>query len=195
MYFWSGLVVDMAKDKNILYFDLKNTDANKANLESYTRKHSPTLIFVNGHGNNSTLTGHDNQSIIDINSKVTSKVIYARSCDAALILGPKLVRNGVGAFIGYKRKFTLCYLAEFSTKPLKDPIAKNFLEPSNLVATTLMKGHSANEANTRSKNEMFKNFRRMLSSEASDDEKYAARWLWGNINNQILVGDQTITAV
>lgn len=189
MHYWSEQIINQAIEKNLDNYDLKNSNAIRDKFESYLRRQSPTFIFVNGHGNSRELCGYDNQVLIDENSKLSTKLIYARSCDSATILGGHLTANGVEAFIGYNRKFTLCFLPAHNTRPLSDPLAKYFLEPSNLVATTILKGHSASTADSRSKDAMSKNVRKMLSSDSTDDEKYAARFLWANLKSQVLLGD------
>jgi len=177
------------------FYDLKETQATKAKFDSYIRKNSPNLVVINAHGNELQLAGHNNDIIIDANSRVPNAVLYARSCDAGAALGQKLVDNGAKAFIGYKRKFTLCFLGEYATRPLHDPIAKYFLESSNLIPTTVMKGNTVAEAHKRSKTQMLKDFRKMLSSEATDDERWAARWVFANMSNQVLLGDPNARAV
>lgn len=186
---WSEKVKEFAERKGIIVYDLKGKKANRKEFESYLSKNRPALLFLNGHGNTEVITGYDNEPLIDQSSSVLGGIIYGRSCDAALFLGPYLIQNGVSAFIGYRRKFILGYSPEKITKPLEDLIARLFLEPSNLVVTALLKGNTASEAHRRSREEMYKNFLRMLSSTSSDAEHYAAPWLWSNFNSQILLGD------
>ena len=116
--------------------------------------------------------------------------MYARSCEVGQNLGSKLITNGAKSFIGYKRKFFVGYTPEKITKPLDDSIAGLFLKPSNLVVSTLLKSNTAEEAHKRSQKQMYRNFRKMVSSTASFEERYSARWLWSNLNNQVLFGDR-----
>lgn len=189
LYYWSADLLKMASRKGMNVFDLEGEKVTRTNFASYLRKHAPEVVFVNGHGNTTTITGDGNRPILDINDAVKTIIIYARSCDAAAVLGKVLVNKGTRAFIGYKRKFTFMYSPVHITKPLKDPIARLFLEPSNLALSTVLKNHTAQEAHIRSREAMFKNFRRMVSSQSSEKERYAARWLWANINSQVLLGD------
>lgn len=186
---WSEEVKEFAERKGIIVYDLKGRKANRKEFESYLSKNRPALLFLNGHGGAEVITGYDNEPLIDQNSSVPGCIIYGRSCDAALFLGPYLVQNGARTFIGYRRKFILGYSPEKITRPLEDHIARLFLEPSNLVVTTLLKGNTASEAYHRSRGEMYKNFLKMLSSTASYEEHHAAPWLWSNFNNQNLSGD------
>jgi hypothetical protein len=189
LYYWSIDLLRMAKEKGMNVFDLERKKATRQNLESYTRKQSPSLVFLNGHGNANVITGDADKPILDAKSKLSTSVMYARSCDAAAGLGKVMVAGSTKSFIGYRRKFTLSYTVAHTTKPLSDPLARLFLEPSNLVVSTIIKGHPAQEAHNRSQEAMRKNFRKMMSSQATDDERYAARWLWANVNSQVLLGD------
>ena len=189
---WSEDVLADAKTRGAVY-DLTADKATRKNFESYVKGKNPSFLFINGHGDAERIAGYENEILIDSKSNLPETVLYARSCDAAQILGPLLVSKGVQAFIGYKRKFICGYSPDKVWRPLEDPIAKLFLEPSNLVASTLIKGHSTQEAHRRSKDAMIKNFRKMISSTASYEERYAARWLWSNINCQVLLGDVSAT--
>lgn len=186
---WSEEVKEFAEHKGITVYDLKGEKANRKEFESYLSKNRPALLFLNGHGDAEVITGYDNNSLVDRSSSMPEVIVYGRSCDAALILGPYLVGKGARTFIGYRKKFILGYSPEKMTKPLQDPIAKLFLEPSNLVVTTLLKGNTTSEAHRRSRGEMYKNFLRMLSSTATDEQRYVAPWLWSNYNSQTLLGD------
>lgn len=185
---WSEQVVALAKSKGFIAYDLKGDKSRRSNFESYLVAKNPAFLFLNGHGSAEIIAGHNNEPLIDMASSSKRTIIYARSCDAGRVLGPHLVKNGVQSFIGYKRKFICGYSPDKILKPRQDPIARLFLEPSNLVASTLIKGHTTSEAHDRSRNAMYRNFRKMISSASSYEERYAARWLWANMNSQVLFG-------
>lgn len=189
---WSGYVLKEASKKHIPVYDLKGTKANKVNFDSYLKAKQPGFLFLNGHGDAITITGFNNEPLLESRSDkklVKDTVIYARSCDAGKVLGNQLVEDGVRVFIGYKRKFLCAYLPSKISKPLEDQLVKLFLQPSNLIPTTLIKGHSAKTAHERSIIAMQKNFRKMISSVASPEERFAAKWLYGNMKSQVLYGD------
>ena len=187
---WSQEVISTAESKSFAFYDLKGVKATKSKLDSYINSHNPGFIFLNGHGNTNIITGHDHEVIIQEDSKLGEAIVYARSCDSGERLGGILVaKKSVRAFVGYRRKFILGYTPEKMMKPLEDEIAKLFLEPSNLMGTIILKGHKVSDAHNRSKEAMYQNFRRMVSSSASFEERHAARWLWSNINSQVLIGD------
>lgn len=192
LYYWTSSVVELAETKKYSTFDLKAERSNRELLNSYTRKHNPSFIFFNGHGNSNSILGHDNKVLVDTGKSITllkGRIIYSRTCDSASKLGMKSTSIGTIAFIGYIRPFVFAYNRNYVSKPLNDKLAKIFLEPSNLVATTILKGHPVKEAHRRSREAMRKNLFRILSSEASLEERVLASHLWNNITNQKLIGN------
>jgi hypothetical protein len=186
---WSEDVVTLAKSKAMDVYDLKGKKAVRKEFESYIRSQMPSLIFLNGHGNGQLVTGQNDEPLLDDSAPVNDSILYARSCDAAQELGPALVRRGARAFIGYQRKFTLFYDPAFVTKPHKDPMARRFMESSNLVVSTLIKDHTADEADQRAKDAMLRHLKAMLSSEATFEERYAAPAMWNNMAVQVVLGN------
>ena len=193
LFHWSTFVIKEADRKGIKVFDLKSNKANNKTFSSYIKKHQPLLIFFNGHGNADTITGFNNEPLVEAGKNeniLVGKIVYARSCDAASNLGQLCIDNGTLSFIGYKKKFTVGYTPSKKTTPLMDPIAKLFIEPSNLVPISLLKGNTAQNAYRKSQEAMLRNFRFMLSTKASASQKDAAAYLWQNWKYQELLGDE-----
>lgn len=192
LFYWTKPVIELAK-KHLQTFDLASKKANKKDFDSYVKAHEPNFYFLNGHGSDEIVTGQAYEVLISAgnsNLKVFAKsLFYVRSCKSGNVLGNKLIESGVLAFIGYKNNFTFIRNLAYTTRPLQDPIAKLFLEPSNLVPTTLIKGHSASEAYERSQGKMRRNLSKLLASDSSDDERNAAAFLWSNIQAQVLLGN------
>jgi hypothetical protein len=195
LFYWTELVISFSTRHNAAIYDLSGSKANRTNLESYNAKRRPKIIFLNGHGSSDVITGQDDEEIITSADKDLSRyqncIFYARSCQSANNLGVSLVDKGVSAFIGYKEDFIFFRNENYSTKPLKDPIARYFLDPSNLVMTTLIKGNSVKEADKRSKRSMTKNFLKLLTSTSSTDDRDTAPYLWSNIRAQVVLGDES----
>lgn len=189
---WSKLIIAKAREKNFVVLDLYGVKATRTTFLSYIQSNKPTLVILNGHGSSKTVSGYNDESLLstdDSCDNLIGKVIYARSCNCGNELGRYLIHNDVKVFIGYKSKFIFFRDTTFTTRPLADPIAKLFLEPSNLVAMTLIKGHTAVDAHNRSRRAMGKAVRKLLSSEASTEERLFASMLWSNMQGQILLGD------
>ncbi len=137
-------------------------------------------------------------------SIVVGAVVYARSCHAARELGPSAVDKGAVAFIGYRREFVIVHsLVDVShpldalvdvSHPLDDSLARMFIEPSNLVPLSLLKGNTVKDAFRKSQEAMRRTLRFMLSSAATYEQRVTASFLWGNITAQVVVGDESATA-
>ncbi len=190
---WTEDVVKLAKTK-CKALDLKGEKATKENFESYIVKHQPRFIFLNGHGNEFEVTGYENKTLVKVGTNeylLANKIVYARSCEAAKILGVSVVNNHSATFIGYQKNYILARNPSKAMEPLKDEVAKLFIEPSNLVASSIIKGNTAKEAFNKSQQAMKKNFTFMLSSAATSNQRDAASYLWANIRNQVIMGDET----
>jgi hypothetical protein len=196
IFHWCDDVLELAKSKGYRVFKLDGPKANKKVFESYVRKGSPSLVFLNGHGNSSCIMGHDNEVLVGVDDGddlLPGSVVYARSCDAAKELAPKMISQGTKAFLGYKRKFTVASSKDRVSRPRDDKLAKLFIEPANIAPLALLKGNTVEEADRRSKAEMMKKVLYMLSSVATDEERSVASLLYSNFKGQVIVGDGTAT--
>ena len=161
LFYWAGEVIIVAQKKGITVLDLSKDKATKKNFDSYLKRNQPKLIFLNGHGNKDSILGFDNEPLISMDL----------------------------AFIGYIKSYRLGYSPSSITRPLQDKIAELFLTPSNLIPISILKGNSAKHTNSNSLKAMWRNFRFMLSGNASAAQRDAARHMWHNIQNQKLLGD------
>lgn len=194
LFYWSAVVIDIAKEKGINVLDLEKKKAIKKNFDSYIKRNDPKLIFLNGHGDQENVTGFDDEPLITKNKDenlLIKRIIYARSCDAATQLGDSVVKNGALAFIGYKKSFRLGYAPTSITRPLQDKVAELFLIPSNLIPISILKGNSVEHANNNSLSAMWRNFRFMLSGNATPAQRDAARHMWHNIQSQVVLGNKS----
>lgn len=193
LFHWSISVINLAYRKGVKVLDLKGSKADKKSFSSYIKKHQPLIVFLNGHGNEDTIEGYDNEPLIEANkneSLLVKKIVYARSCDAAKNVGQLCVNAGTLAFIGYTKNFAIGYMPSKTTTPLNDPVAKLFIEPSNLIPISILKGNTAEEAYRKSQAAMLRNFRFMLSTRASPSQKDSAPHIWRNRKYQVLLGDK-----
>lgn len=192
LFDWSSIVIAEAVQKQFAIYDLSGQKAIRANLESYISKNKPGILFFNGHGNANCITGHQGNVLIQSkdNERLTKDaIVYARSCEVGLKLGLALISAGTKSFIGYRAKFVFVTSRVPVKNSLDDPVAKLFLEPSNGVPISLIKGNSTGDAHQKSKREMLRNLRFMLSSKATKDMRDAATYLSSNYKNQVLHGD------
>lgn len=191
LFYWSKPIINFASAKGVNIFDLSSQKANLEKLISYLRKNNPEFVFFNGHGTENSICGFDNQVLIDINNcknLLKDRIVYARCCSSGSILGPYSISHGIKAFIGYSKPFAFYISSDKITRPLEDKIASLFLEPSNLIPLTILKGDSAEFAHNKAINQMGKNLRYSLSSDASSEEKACAPLLFHNIKYQVILG-------
>lgn len=194
LFYWAGLVIEEAKKKGCRILDLREKRANKKEFCGIINKTKPELLFLNGHGNRNLITGHDQEILIqsNVNEDITKdSVVYALSCRVAETLGVKCVKKGARAFIGYKNDFIFLTEQAFITHPLDDQTAALFLEPSNLIVTSLIKGHSAGNSHNRSQQEYKKSIRKLVTSESLQEDKSSLRFLIWDMEAQICLGDQS----
>ena len=189
---WSETVIALAKTKGFVVLDLVGKKADRESLEKYLVSHKPDFSFLNGHGSSDVICGYNDEILID---KVTEPsivkglIIYARSCNAGENLGNILVANGAKAFIGYTKSFAIGINNNFVSRPKEDPLARLFLEPSNLVGTTLIKGNTVKEAYDRSILGMKKTLLEMTMSSIPNKKDYIFA-LYNNMLGQVVIGDE-----
>jgi len=186
---FSEEIINFCFKKNVKCVDLKGEKATKKIFDSYIKKNKPRFIFLNGHGSESEIGGFDNEILINkYQSDYSRSIIFSRSCQSANKLGLLLVNGGLEAFIGYKKNYVVMLLRKRNTTPVLDSIAKLFLEPSNLIAMSLIKGNSVKEADQKSRRALIKNLREVLSSKMRDRDDVAA-YLFHDLNCQTIIGN------
>ena len=186
LYFWSQIIIDEAKQRNISVIDLDKEKATKNKVESYLKKQQPTIVIFNGHGNDTCVTGQDEESLIESGKNshlLKDKIVYMRSCDSGKILGPQVIKEGAKAFIGYKELFRFWTDNNFIQKPLKDTFAQPFFETSNQVALSLIKGKTAEESHEDSLMNYERTISKLLTSNSENSFEVAD--LFWNMHNQI----------
>lgn len=189
---WSEKIIDKAKDKSINVIDLHRKKANRDRVIGILKKRGPKLVILNGHGSDISVQGHNNEIILkeDDSEAIKDKIIYARSCRSAKSLGQNSITQGALAFLGYKEDFILVFNSTNVRKPLEDKTAELFLEPSNYIPVSLLKGHTAGDANKRAKDLFRKNIERLIIEGPSSDDYYAIRYLLWDMSHQVCLGDE-----
>ncbi|MBI2604008.1 MAG: hypothetical protein HYW56_00515 [Candidatus Harrisonbacteria bacterium] len=178
----------MAKHATVV--DLEGEKATRERFIGTLEKKSPRFVFLNGHGNENVVCGHDDEILLkESDVAVKDKILYARACKSAKQLGQKAIENGASAYIGYDEDFIFTTDETKSSRPVQDETAALFLEPSNQTAISILKGHTAEEANRRSKEKFAKNIRTLLLLGPSEDDYYAIRYLLWDMRHQVCLGD------
>lgn len=192
LFHWSKPIIEVARQKGFKIVDLTGDMANKTDFTGRIKKINPSFVFFNGHGDQAVIMGQDNKILVSVGENeeiLRGKIVYARSCSSAKKLGPKSIRSGTRAFIGYTEPFIFMYDPQRSTRPLTDKTAALFLEPSNKVVTTLLKGHSCLEASKRARDGFRRNIEKLLTSESKKEDTGALRFLFWDMKHQVCLGD------
>jgi hypothetical protein len=189
---FSQQIEDLANEKGIEIKSLRDKEAVKVVFEKIIRSQDYKMIVLNGHGSEDHINGYK-ETIIQAGMNdaiIRDRIVYARSCNAAVILGVKCTENSKeGCFIGYDRPFQFYVDIRWTGNPIKDNTARLFLESSNLVPISLIKGNSANYANENSKKQMLKNIRKIILN--PDEESFKiAEALWNNYEGQVILGNE-----
>lgn len=193
---WAKICIDFANGKNIRIIDLKREHAIQTEIISRIKKLSPELIFINGHGSDDMVTGHKNQPLFIAGkneSILKNSIVYALSCQSAKNLGKRCITSGTNAYIGYEEDFIFVYNPNMITHPTDDKTARLFLEPSNELVISLLKGSTTEEASEISKELYQQNIRKLLSSNSSEEDTAMVRYLWWNQKNQVCLGNKDAT--
>jgi hypothetical protein len=176
---WSQKVVDSFESGSHDFVVLKNNDVTRKNLESRIQSNDFGTILLNGHGASDRVTGYNREPIVDTGNikRLKGSEIYALSCKSARELGPYSIASGVRGYVGYAENFVMVSNYHNVSKPEDDSTAALFLDPSNIIATSLCKGNGVAESTARGKRAFRDSIRKALNSDTqSDDDKYIP-WL------------------
>jgi hypothetical protein len=193
---WAKKVLDEAGRKGFTVFELADKRACKREFESMIKKHKPTFVFLNGHGNSIAVGGNENEVLVQVGENeniLKDTVTYALSCQSAKVLGEESVKAGARTYIGYKEDFIFLFDEEKRMRPEDDKLAGLFLEPSNQIAVSLIKGHSAHDSHLNGKKYFARNMQKMLTSQTSKADTTTLRYLYWNMNNLVCHGDGNAT--
>lgn len=191
---WAGNVIKEADKKGFDVFDLSREKANKDRVESILANKQPRLVFFNGHGDDETIFGHNDEILIKNGANedlLESKIIYAVSCSSAKELGKAAVEKGAGAYIGYEDDFVFIGDTNSSARPLSDQFAKPFFESSNQIPLSLVNGSKAIDASAKSQKifQYWITYFRTLGESLPEAPEILKQLLWDK-KNQVIRGNQ-----
>src|SRR3989344_7021457 len=194
LYYYSKELVKLSTDLGHKTINKEKEDANKKTITSIIKQHKPNLIMLNGHGAPHQVCGHKNETIMSSEEDpeiLANSVTYSLSCSSAVILGPEVVKNGTGSFIGYKFDFALGKDPNSEAVPAKDKIAKFFLEPSNLLFSSLLEGKTVNNSIIKAKKMMRDNIWFLSTTDKFPEASHYAPFLFGNYSGLVALGNQS----
>ncbi len=191
---YAKVIAEFAKSKGIKVFHLEREAVKREVFESILVKKKPALVLLNGHGSQTAIEGHKKEIILEegINHQLLSgKLTYALSCWAASSLGKKATENA-GCFIGYIMPFQFYFDSEHAANPNRDETAKLFLEPSNQLAISLIKGNSAEKASESFKSKSLKNISKLLKASKDLENLQLAKAIWMNLKFLKIQGNKDL---
>jgi len=201
LFYYAKEIIDFAEKKNIKVLDLVRPRLTRDGFSELVSKEDPGLLFFNAHGDDKTIYGDKikgvEEPLIEEGKNhhlLNGRITYARACCTAASLG-KACTGKEGCFIGYNAPFSFWFNEKWSAKPSNDNIAKLFLEPSNLIVLSLLKGNTALEAVDKSANMTNKSIMRLLRSKEEPGTMASMMILWNNSQSLDILGEKDIRFV
>lgn len=180
---WASVYAQEATDSGNTVHSLVDQNANQSRLQGMIAKLKPNIVFLNGHGSETFVMGHDNQIIIDMDTAniLEGTTVYALACRSTRQLGTKAKTLGAKGYIGYSEDFILVSQPRKIGHPTEDKTAALFLGPSNQIIRAITKGHSAGEAVRKGKKAFSDSISEALNSDVqSDDDKFIPYLFWNS---------------
>lgn len=191
--YYSKTIIKEAEEKNLKVKEVCNELLNQKDFSNLVTKLDYQLIVFNGHGTVDSIFGYKDNILIRVGENehiLKERIIYARSCHAAKVLGMECTKEtSGGCFIGYNLPFVFFIDRRWSTKPGNDNTAKLFLIPSNSIPISLIKGNLGTEAHENSKKQMLKNINKLLESKSEPETLFLIKGLWNNYLGQVILGN------
>lgn len=188
---WSKVLIEETRAKAIEVIDLVGMKANKKEFEGRLKKKQPSLVVLNGHGNDDCVTGQDEEPLVQAGNDadlLAGCITYAVSCNSATRLGKEVGTYVDTVYIGYEKKFSFIHTHGFFKRQEEDSAARPFMEFSNQVVRGLIKGHTAEESVQRAKDVGEWHLRKLESSLSDPNVQMAAAFLWRDISHLVVHG-------
>jgi hypothetical protein len=193
---WSESLIEDAEGRGMQVIDLFREKANAAEFTGRLDKADPSLVVLNGHGSDTSVTGHDNKPLVSADggqARLKGRITYAVSCNSAAVLGPSCGDERT-AYIGYAKSFIFNINRQYLTRPKNDARAGRFLTASNRVVESLLSGHTAAESSARSKAAFLQQILALLSSSSTDpDDRDDMQTLLWDMKHQVCCGNGDMT--
>jgi hypothetical protein len=189
---WSEHITVEATKKGWHVISVGKGKVIRQRILSMLRKIQPGFLVVNGHGNDSCLTGDGAEVIMQAGDEtlLKSMIVFARACSSAKRFGQLAIQAGTVAYLGYDDDFWLVMDSAMSTKPLLDKTAEMFIGPSNHIAIALLKGHTAQEANIAARTMYARNIIELFKKGPLNPDYDNIKYLHWNMKHQVCLGDQ-----
>ncbi len=149
-FWWSEEIISFAGENGFEIIDLKKENFCEEKFNKLVKEKSPSLIFLNGHGDEACAKGYEENPVVTINKNdylLKGKIVHIISCKTALLLGQFSVDKGCNGYIGYDGLF---HIKNLHPDPKLDSISKMFMEAVNGTSKILIMGGTLKEAYNKS---------------------------------------------
>jgi len=198
LFAFSRKIIKVANENGWDMIELKRPRLRRKEFVNILRKKDPSFVCFNAHGDASTIygdkVGNTAEFLIKHNRNhelLNDRLVYARSCWTAKELG-KAYEGGAGCFIGHNHPFVFWIDDNRSANPITDKTAHLFLDPTNLLVESILKGNSAQDSAEKFVNNSVKNMQRVLKNKKEPGALDNLRALWRNIKSLELSGDSSM---
>lgn len=193
LYYYSKKLIKKSIYRGFKTINKEKEKANEWVVTSVIKKSDPKFIMFNGHGSPTMICGHQDKIIIERNKNhklIKGRIIYSLSCSSASKLGIK-VADDRSTFIGYVDEFALGMDVNSQASIHRDKRAMLFLDPSNLLVESLLKGNSAEDAVSKAKGLMKKNISKLKTDPFPDAKDYLP-YLYNNFLILNVMGNKSL---
>ncbi len=191
--YFSRSILKESLTKSLKVKKIMDKNLNMKDFSKIMDKLDYKLVVLNGHGLPDSIYGYKQNIIIKLgknDKQLKERIVYARSCNAGMLLGPECMKKTKeGCFIGYNLPFVFFMDEKWTTNPNNDKVAGLFLEPSNLVPISIIKGHTSLEAHNNGKRQMLKTMEKLLKNKQEEETSFYLDALWNNYNGQAIFGN------
>lgn len=211
---YSKEYADFAHKKGFEVIAFSEERCSRKQVESLISGKNPQLVILNGHGSPEAICGRrssgnksikcltiednlEDEIIIDMKNKdiLKSKITYSLACASAKNIGRCVAElDQKTAFIGYEDDLIILTNTWHECKPREDDVARAFLEPSNQLVISLLKGHDVETACKKSQ-ECFQKWLDYFQSDKIDIRtSQSIAWiLYDNMKCQIFHGNARLS--
>lgn len=145
-FYWSEEIIKEAEELGFKVIDLKRENFIEEKLTKHINEKNPLLVFLNGHGDEISAMGFQQQPVLILNKNdylLKGKIAHIISCKTALLLGQFAVEKGCKGYIGYQGLFLF---KNIHPDPTKDLFSTLFMEAVNVTSKYLLKNLDVKEA-------------------------------------------------
>ncbi len=183
LHHYSKELVSLAKSSRHKTIDREGSKVTQKEILKIIEKKNPNFIMFNGHGSPTSILGHKDSPLILLGKNhhcLSGDIVYSFSCSSGLSLGRESVKGKLKCFIGYDLDFALGKDPDSQAVPKRDKVAKLFLEPSNILVSSIISGFDVENSIIKAKEKMIDNVWYLSTTKDFLEASYFAPFLFGN---------------